>query len=362
MITRGEISNRNHLQTRLVNASAAATADNDVILVDATAGVVTITLPDAVGNKNLHLSIKKIDSSANAVTIATTNSQLIDGASTQTIPTQWQQIEVIADGTAWQTLSVNPADVTGFNGGTVTTPIVVSSASASALVVGANGATNPVLKVDDSVASVATGITIQGKAAGAGVGITVLSSGANEGLTITTKGTGGVSIVPGTNNAAAFTVFRADGTSVMIQANSSQPQITIGTGINIAPQTGALVFQSYLNSTAAFLFKDNTLATTILSMDSTSSRVGINKGTPLATLDVNGNVLLSGTLTAGGLLTCAIQVATAGPLIYSGSGVPTISAAVKGSLYLRSDGTSTSTRMYVATDAAGTWTAVTTAA
>ena len=47
--------------------------------------------------------------------------------------------------------------------------------------------------------------------------------------------------------------------------------------------------------------------------------------------------------------------------IYFGSGVPTLSAA-QGSLYMRSDGSSTSTRMYVNTNGSTTWTAVTTAA
>lgn len=45
----------------------------------------------------------------------------------------------------------------------------------------------------------------------------------------------------------------------------------------------------------------------------------------------------------------------------AGSGAPTMSVP-KGSFYLRTDGSSTSTRAYIATDAAGTWTAVTTAA
>ena len=46
--------------------------------------------------------------------------------------------------------------------------------------------------------------------------------------------------------------------------------------------------------------------------------------------------------------------------VFFGSGVPTLSAA-KGSLYLRSDGSSTSTRMYVNTNGTTGWTAVTTA-
>lgn len=48
-------------------------------------------------------------------------------------------------------------------------------------------------------------------------------------------------------------------------------------------------------------------------------------------------------------------------MVYWGSGAPSASAA-KGSLYIRTDGSSTSTRMYINTDGATTWTNVTTAA
>jgi len=47
--------------------------------------------------------------------------------------------------------------------------------------------------------------------------------------------------------------------------------------------------------------------------------------------------------------------------VFFGSGAPTLAAA-KGSLYLRSDGSSTSTRAYVNTDGGTTWSALTTAA
>lgn len=64
---------------------------------------------------------------------------------------------------------------------------------------------------------------------------------------------------------------------------------------------------------------------------------------------------------AGGSLTCGVlQTSTAAFGVFVGSGAPTLAAA-KGSLYLRSDGSSTSTRAYIATDSAGTWTAITTA-
>lgn len=45
----------------------------------------------------------------------------------------------------------------------------------------------------------------------------------------------------------------------------------------------------------------------------------------------------------------------------AGTGAPTMSAA-KGSIYMRTDGSSSSTRMYINTDGSTTWTAVTTAA
>jgi hypothetical protein len=68
---------------------------------------------------------------------------------------------------------------------------------------------------------------------------------------------------------------------------------------------------------------------------------------------------------AGGVInTTAVAIllsSTASFGIFCGSNAPTVVAA-KGSLYLRSDGSSVSTRAYIATDGAGTWTAITTAA
>jgi hypothetical protein len=66
--------------------------------------------------------------------------------------------------------------------------------------------------------------------------------------------------------------------------------------------------------------------------------------------------------TAGGSATSFMQMGTtAGLGIYFGSGLPTITAA-QGSLYIRSDGSSTSTRMYINTTGSTVWTNVVTAA
>lgn len=68
---------------------------------------------------------------------------------------------------------------------------------------------------------------------------------------------------------------------------------------------------------------------------------------------------VSGGVTSGGNTNAAIYLSQNFMGIYFGSGAPTISAA-QGSIYLRSDGTST-TRMYINTNGSTGWTTVTTA-
>lgn len=81
-----------------------------------------------------------------------------------------------------------------------------------------------------------------------------------------------------------------------------------------------------------------------------------------ASVSATGNLVAdSGTAPpAGGMFSVQVS-STAGLGIYVGSGAPTVSAA-QGSLYLRTDGSSTSTRLYVNTNGTTGWTNVTTAA
>lgn len=91
---------------------------------------------------------------------------------------------------------VDVIDASGNVDAPVTTvaPVTVSGASAQALAVGANGATNPVLTVDSNTASVATGVKVTGAAAAGGVALAATSSGTNENLTLDAKGSGTVTI------------------------------------------------------------------------------------------------------------------------------------------------------------------------
>lgn len=89
----------------------------------------------------------------------------------------------------------------------------------------------------------------------------------------------------------------------------------------------------------------------------------LNGSTFKSALDVTGTVLLlSGTaIPAGGSTGAGMRFSSVANYgVFFGSGAPTLAAA-KGSLYLRSDGSSTSTRLYVNSDGGTTWVAITTA-
>lgn len=117
----------------------------------------------------------------------------------------------------------------------------------------------------------------------------------------------------------------------------------------------------------------------IVATGSISAGTTITAGTGLTVTTggaaITGNSTVTGTLGSTGILSAATGTAvTAGgatyirvgtgatsPNIAAGSGAPTYTTT-KGSLYLRTDGSGVGDRIYVATDAAGTWTAITTVA
>ena len=77
--------------TRTVTASYSCTIDDETILADATSGAITITLFDALQLPIGRIfRVKKIDTSANAVTVQGFNSQQIDNAASYVISTAKQ--------------------------------------------------------------------------------------------------------------------------------------------------------------------------------------------------------------------------------------------------------------------------------
>ena len=90
----------NSLQTITAAADSLSTTDT-TNLCDCTSNAIAITIPSGstsqVGNEYV---IKKIDSSANAVTITATGAT-IDGAATKTLATQYETAKLVSDGTNW---------------------------------------------------------------------------------------------------------------------------------------------------------------------------------------------------------------------------------------------------------------------
>ena len=71
------------------------------IFCDATSGAITVNLPTISGNTGRQYTIKKIDSSANAVTVDGSGAETIDGSTTAVINSQYESITIQATSSEW---------------------------------------------------------------------------------------------------------------------------------------------------------------------------------------------------------------------------------------------------------------------
>jgi hypothetical protein len=180
--------------------------------------------------------------------------------------------------------------------------------------------------------------------------------------------------VGGTANIAVFSTSGIDvigginATGGLVGSNVNTSGFVTATG-NV---TGGNIRSTGLISAAGNILGGNIAVTGNVSLTANVIAGNLTSGAQMVALGnvTGGNVTTSGlvrafsatTLPAGGTTGAGYvfsSVANFG--VFFGSGAPTLSAA-KGSLYLRSDGSTTNNRMYVNTDGATTWTAVITAA
>lgn len=90
------------------SALYSLTRDDSVVLVNASAGAVTIIPPADVENfVNFMFFIKKIDSSGNIVSINAQGNNM-DGSSTHSLSSQYDSLTIISDGTQWWKVGVFP--------------------------------------------------------------------------------------------------------------------------------------------------------------------------------------------------------------------------------------------------------------
>lgn len=89
-------------KTANVTTTYTVAADVYWVRANATGGAFTVTLPLAKDNWRRSIGVIKIDSSANAVTIGRSGSDTINGATTQSLASQYSVMEAISDGvSAW---------------------------------------------------------------------------------------------------------------------------------------------------------------------------------------------------------------------------------------------------------------------
>lgn len=223
--------------------------------------------------------------------------------------------------------------------GASATPNTITSNSANALAVGANGTTNPVLKVDASASSVATGVSVTGAAAGSGATIAAISSGSNETLALSAKGTNPVSVTSRlavtSTASSAIAVGRQGSTNPVLQVDASTSSVATGVKVTGAAAGGGVAVAA-ISSGSNEALSINALGTGLLMLQSATA------------------------VPAAGSAAASVRIGASGPGVFVGSGAPTVSAP-QGSLYLRTDGSSSSTRAYINSDGSTGWVAVTTA-
>lgn len=217
-------------------------------------------------------------------------------------------------------------------------------------------------------------VETNGSAVDKGRGILVNNTGASDGIYIqqdgvngtglavlcTASGTGATGIVVGTilSSQVGLTLRQeialvptANCTTLLsVQAEGAATEMVQIGSAAVAAQVG-VVFRLYGVGAKCIVVKDS------LSNDKfTLTAAGAVIAAASATAHSATAIPAGGTAGAGYLLSSTANFGT-----FFGSGAPSLAAA-KGSLYLRSDGSSGSTRAYINTDGSTTWTSLTTAA
>jgi hypothetical protein len=204
-----------------------------------------------------------------------------------------------------------------------------SNLTVTSLSVGANGTTNPALKVDGSAPSAATGITVTGRAAASGASISVNSSGTNENLTVDAKGSGTITL--GGTSTGNITLTRAT-------SASSTLAVTGKAGVGGAALTSQFNISNNSVSSDSIRFIDGAASGKAWLMGP-----GSGHGTTALTIAYNASdsilgpvVQTDGSLIIGG--TTATGNGTLGTKVYT---VGTLPTGAKGARSFVSDANST---------------------
>lgn len=109
-ITEDRVYTNDRWEHTAVSANTTLNDAHYVVTVDATGGARTITLPTAVGILGKVYVVKKIDSSANTVTVDGNAAETIDGAATVPLTLQWSSVIIQSNGTNWVKIATDKSN------------------------------------------------------------------------------------------------------------------------------------------------------------------------------------------------------------------------------------------------------------
>lgn len=261
-----------------------------------------------------------INAASGTPTVSPAGSDKINGATSYIASTtQYAQWTLRCDGVSnWYVVTPNASGTLGattFTGAiTVSGAITVTDAAAQALAVGANGATNPVFSVDGSVSSVATGLNIQGQAAGSGLPLQVISSGTNEALTIDAKASAlitlagaastatGVQVGSSTSKAnVKLTVYSTNATAFQVGPNGATNPTLVAACSTSSAATGLKITSAAAASGVAVLATTSGTNENLTIDSAGSGTIGLNTVTGTGNVLCGTGVLVNASVSAGGV-------------------------------------------------------------
>lgn len=191
----------------------------------------------------------------------------------------------------------------------------------------------------------ATSPTLVTPVLGAATGTSLtLANGTANGLTLTAASGTNASIVMAASGNVFYNLGSATNTFFINDSNTN----------SIFTATGGSLATAFITSNSTLDATNSTTAGLVSSGGLAVAKI-VNAGGAVAAL--TGTAIPAGGTAAKGFMFSS----TANFGIFFGSGAPSLAAA-KGSMYLRSDGSTTNNRAYINTDGSTTWTALTTVA
>lgn len=99
-----QFGGQDYRSIKTITAAQQTQATDWTVLVDCSAGAVTISLAPVATSSWRVLNYKKIDSSANAMVLDGNAAETIDGATTKSTTTRYANFQIHCDGAAWYVL------------------------------------------------------------------------------------------------------------------------------------------------------------------------------------------------------------------------------------------------------------------